>query len=159
MDEALIIGNGPRIWDDLMAAPRWPAIVTDEGGLRHPASFDLWVCADPDDMAEYIDTRAAAGFDMAFTAYSQDFRTAPKSGVRIHRAPTSVTVPRVPAGSELLAALTAKALGYERIIFCGFTVRPHLKALWREHQKELRPIVRSMSGWSRAMFGEPEEWF
>ena len=72
--------------------------------------------------------------------------------------------------SGLLAVKIARELGFNRIILCGVPMtvqgghfRRHqrwvsafgFRPAWERHAAELRPYVRSMSGWTREIFGAP----
>ena len=77
---------------------------------------------------------------------------------------------RPPSGSSaLLGTLAAIRLGYNRIILCGCPLTgineidksnyETFRAGWTALKKEVHNKVRSMSGWTRELLGEPsEEW-
>lgn len=157
MKSALVVSSTVEIWDDLMDAPRWESILTDEAGLRHPVPIKLWVSARPKFFADLIDERKATGYDMGFDAYSTVEGRA-KCGHRIIKAP--IDEPMIPNifGAELLAVLVAEHLGYDRLILCGFSKCQQSRRQWLSHRDRLAPIVRSMSGWTRETFGPPEDW-
>jgi hypothetical protein len=156
---AIVISNGASIWDDLMEAPRWPAIVVDEAGLRHPIAIDVWVSALPE-FPEFIDQRFMNGFDMRFLAFSREPGVAPESGHKIFECETDIGAAPTVSGSEALAVIQAVKMGYSELILCGFEAKRRQKSaagLWLSHMKELEPVVRSMSGWTREIFGGPYE--
>lgn len=156
---ALIIGNGPSIWDDLMSAPQWPAIVVDEGGLRHPVPIEVWVSAWPEQLAQYIDERSECGYSMGFEAYSTKMMEA-ACGHKIHAAPFTKPLPRTSEASEFLACMVADYLGYEQLLLCGLGGKVRSDAVhkyWIDNYERFQHNVRSLSGWSMNMFGNPDE--
>lgn len=71
-----------------------------------------------------------------------------------------------PSGSSaLLGALAGIRMGYDKIILCGCPLigvnkkafRPYseFQKGWKAKEKEVRPFVRSMSGWTKELLGEP----
>lgn len=70
--------------------------------------------------------------------------------------------------SALLGAQAGLRLGYRRIVLCGCPMTGKnekggsyegFRAGWEQKQKYLAGRVRSMSGWTRELLGEPtEEW-
>lgn len=73
----------------------------------------------------------------------------------------------------LLAVKVAREKGYDRIVLAGVPMSPELghfyeprrqwgsarrfHGAWRRHLSMLKPFVRSCSGWTREMFGAPDE--
>lgn len=72
--------------------------------------------------------------------------------------------------SGLFAVKLAKEKGFERIILCGVPMRQDaghvvrhspwgacraFEGGWKKHKAEIAPLVRSYSGWTRELFGEP----
>jgi len=72
--------------------------------------------------------------------------------------------------SGLFAVKVARELGYRRVILCGVPMTVEgghfrrrqrwaachgFRPAWERHAGELRPYLRSMSGWTRELFGAP----
>ena len=90
-----------------------------------------------------------------------------------HRSGPNVTnhVEDWAGSSGLFACKIARQLGFERIILCGVPMDPSAKhvvraqpwpagvtfrrASWERHKEEIKPFVRSMSGWTAEQFGRP----
>lgn len=76
------------------------------------------------------------------------------------------------AGSSgLFAVKVARQLGFEQIILCGVPMQVEqrhfirrepwgaamaFRAGWERHRANIAPYVRSMSGWTKELFGEPD---
>ena len=70
--------------------------------------------------------------------------------------------------SALLGVLATIDEGYKKIILCGCPLtgknnkqQPYSMFWpgWKQHEKEVRPYVKSMSGWTKELLGEPTiEW-
>lgn len=75
-----------------------------------------------------------------------------------------------PSGSSaLLAAFAAKKIGYKKIVLCGCPLEganarkaPYevFRKGWNHYKDEVIGIVKSMSGWTRQLLGEPSlKWY
>ena len=184
MKRALIVGSAPCVFDDLLDAPRWPIIAVNYAGLRNTGPIEMWVSLHFRLLAKLIDQRYDNGADMNFEAYSRipnnvTGRIVTDCGVEIKPA----KVGRVGNGSSgLLAVMTAIDKGYDQLILCGIPLEgsetlqandeiekrtrgrrgaeafERFRHPWKLNEELIRRHVRSMSGWTREVFGGPEEW-
>jgi len=153
-----------------------------ERTLRDIASFDL-LCDNYDSMAIGLDAIDKCEFPINYIAsyHDEDFKKIKeklktkgfhnyklihhklKDGVDIveeHLAPSG--------SSALLGAVAAIRLGYTKIVLCGCPLigiasTKYDYALfqkgWVHREKEVKPYVKSMSGFIKEKFGEPTiEW-
>lgn len=184
MKQALVIGSAPGVFDDLKAAPAWPKIVVNWAGVRELGPIEFWASLHPLLMIEMIGQRERKHGDMNFTAYvkmpRQNQKPPRRKPVVLH--PLMQPAPATDTGngsSALLAVMVALHLGYERLLLCGVPLegaytlqgkgpelrgRPNapmfemFRKAWTNQRLRLAPHVRSMSGWTRGLFGGPEEW-
>jgi hypothetical protein len=179
MKKALVVGSAPCVSLDLQNAPDWPLIVVNWAGIRQLGPIEFWVSIHRRLIYKGIESRRALGGDMNFTAYT---KIPPKEKVQTFPPPTKVERAEQTMGSgssALFAVEIALRLGYRRLVLCGvplegqFTLQENgeesrirkggdlVKAFqpaWLRHFPELEMHVRSMSGWTKELFGEPIGW-
>ncbi len=134
----------------------WPGRV-DYWFTLHPKSIGVWP-----GMPGALRRRENAGLNRPQT-------WAHKSGLGIDRH-----TPDWGGSTGLLAVKGLRQLRFNRIVLAGVPMSPeqnhyyegtgwshatHYRKGWREHRDEIAPFVRSMSGWTREIFGAPTaEW-
>jgi hypothetical protein len=167
---ALILGGAVCVWDDLERfRVLWPhdcvTIATNETGWLYPGRLDYWISLHPENFArkKWLMKRPA-----------KDYRTVS------HRSrkdmPIDLILEHWGAGSSGLYAVTlAEYLKAPAAVLCGVPLddqgnvdgRPHwaMKEVnthrqgWEKQRDRIAPWVRSMSGWTRDLLGEPTaEW-
>lgn len=170
---ALILGGADCVWDDLEAVgrlcdvPSAVLLAVNDVGYAYAGRVDHWCSLHPENFAGWKARRAANGYADGYVTWS---RTRPMLADRI--------CPTLDKGtSAMLAVSVANRLGCERIVLVGCPLerRPHFhderngrrwcgakvhQPAWIR-QKEAGKLehVRSMSGWSRDLLGEPDaEW-
>lgn len=170
---ALVLGSADCLYDDIadverLTGGRWDGLVVaaNQAGVLWPHRLDHWVTFHPQNMARWIGERADMGRNVDMTTWAH-------YGVQTDR-----TLDHWEGSSGMFAARVALHLGCERIILCGIPLdsRPHAvehetwgSGDWKEanvYQKQLRESahryegrVRSMSGFTAALFGSPtREW-
>lgn len=186
MKRAVIVGSAPCVWDDLAAAPEWPLIVINAMGLKILGEIDLWCSIHGTELCERMKKRDRLGGDIDYLAYGVIDNPRIKDPEdsrfnRVHRGQNGIWVG---GSSGMFAIQVALSLGYERLVLCGVpldgndTIQDdgikHFKGGNRnkyggrdpayaqyqqafiDHEEQLIPHVRSMSGWTKLRFGPPE---
>ena len=169
MSVALVLGGAECLMDDLGAARRvlgtLPRVVVavNHAGATYPGRIDHWVTLHPAKFRIWERRRTGPG---TYTRWSWK-RGHPLVDERLgHWGKGS---------SGLYAVTVARHLGVERIVLCGVPMdgqgnvdgrkeweqkeyELHREG-WMYHLERIAPFVRSMSGWTRDLLGEPtEEW-
>lgn len=173
----IITGSAPCVIDDLAAAFRLYSQIC----LLSPGScsfYDfmaiglssvdkhLWpikymATYHPAEIPEIKKRREAAGGNTDYLVISHE-----------HKPGVDIFEPFIPptGSSSHLGALAAIRLGYKKIILCGCPLTGDcpthkgnkyetFRAGWTAKLSIVKPFVRSMSGWTRELLGEPtEEW-
>jgi len=165
----LALGGADCVWDDMERAAgmldRFDVAAVNEAGRDYRGDLALWCSLHAEKMPGW--QRARRG-NQDYACICNKLR----AGARIDRA-----VPEFWSGSSGLYVVQVAAMvfGYDRIICCGMplTETPHFHKAhpwndartyqrgWREgtDQPELRGKVRSMSGFTRDLLGEPDtDW-
>lgn len=172
-DRALILGGAETLWDDVDGALQltggaWPGrvVAVNEAGVHWEGDLHHWVSYHPEHMQGWAERRAANGYRGDFTTWAR--RMEPW---------VDRQAPHWDGGSSgLLAVAVCHELGMERVILCGVPIerRPHFHdrddgrpwkyadTHWRKWKKaapKMAGWVRSMSGRTRDLLGEPTtEW-
>lgn len=167
---AVVLGGADNVWSDLEAARRlctFDLVVAVNAAFRtYPGEIDAAVTFHTDLLPTWIEQRRAAGFPDARTYWSS----------RGQRAIPGMTINTVPAwggSSGMIGAEVGIALA-THVVLCGIPMDPaaehfdrpgawqealHHRHAWEAHAEELRTKVRSMSGWTAGLLGEPTaEW-
>ena len=168
---ALILGGSEDVFTEyvealkLCAAAGTPYTIFACNAMieAFPGPLDNGVTLHPDELSMWLSRRATAGFS-------------PPKVMWAHRGFANVDQwSRDWLGSVgLFAIKIAREEQFRKIICCGCPMNeganhfkrkvPWTAALgfrrgWNEHRRELTPFVRSMSGWTKEMFGPPTvEW-
>jgi len=167
---ALAVGGAENVLDEYermrelcrAAGKSWTTLVCNDTIPIFPDHIDHAVTLHPDKMYLWISNRKKAGFDDVGATWCH----------RPYRNFTNDT--RDWGGSSgLLCVKIARTLKL-RVIMCGIPMtvegnhvlrKKHWQAAhgfrrgWSRHAPELKPFVRSPSGWTNELFGAPtEEW-
>lgn len=185
MPDALVLGGGPHVWDEVIAFERlygqqWDGIViaANDVGVHWPRDLHHWCSLHPDKLVQkdpnhprrypWVQQRMLNGFSMDFVTWSRrdkltDRQVQPWGG----------------GSSGLLAVAVAFALEAPRIILCGvpMTKQPHFEEsgvhnqklvwasadnhwrVWQGWATKMQGRVRSMSGRTQELLGMPDsEW-
>ena len=161
---ALVVGGSERVKEELAEAEALCAgcdvtrfVINDM--IPQAEGPCIAVSLHPTKLADWLKRREANG------------HPAP-SQVWAHRSGPNVTnhVEDWAGSSGLFACKIARQLGFERIILCGVPMEPSAKHVvrgqpwpagvtfrrgWERHKEEIKPFVRSMSGWTAEQFGRP----
>lgn len=171
----LVLGSAPCLWDDVeraQALHRFDAVIAaKQAGIYWPGELYSWVTLHPDWMPDYIAQREANGYPPAREIVAHKKRSIVEKEFH-YRWPGAHDT----AASGMSAAKYAVCdCGFIRVVLCGIPmeVGPRIdgEGKWNEGmvQKyraamvpvldDVRKYVRSMSGWTREVLGEPTvEW-
>ena len=168
----LILGGANTVWEDAAKAQELATfdvtIAVNDIGTVWEGRLDHWVSLHPDQFNKWMNARAEKGLNDDYKTWAHKLEV-----------PRSKPQPRLDAAmkdwggsSGLLAVRIALAIGGTRIVLAGIpmsanaahyfdpkpwgTAMSHRKA-WQTHQAEMAPFVRSMSGWTQALLGEPTQ--
>lgn len=121
----------------------------------------------PKDIEEYIARRKSKGLNIDFLVISHTDRISKNQKTD----KVNIFEPhKDPSGSSaLLGAAAAIKLKYNKIILCGCPMSGrnpegkqsynHFQKGWEKRGEEIKPYVRSMSGWTKGFLGYPtKEW-
>ena len=174
----LILGGAVCVWDDLerfRALYTGPVvtIATNETGWLYPGKLDHWISLHPENFErkKWLMKRPLKDY----TTWSHRYV---KSGTdrKLPGEPVDRTLEHWGQGSSgLFAVALAEYLKAKRAVLCGVPLddqgnvdgRPHwaMKEVnthrqgWEKQRERIAPWVRSMSGWTRELLGEPTlEW-
>jgi hypothetical protein len=162
---ALVLGCAENVWADaasiLSRCTPDAVFAVKDMIARWPLRIDYGVTLHPDRTDEYMRDRNRRNWPCNFSVWS-------------HRRHTSMTVHKVTpdwAGSSgLFAVKIALEEGFDGVVLAGVPmeaefghVRRHqtwgaaktFRNGWLHRVDQLKPHVRSMSGWTREIFGEP----
>lgn len=139
-----------------------------------PGRIDYAATLHPDKLAGWMKRRAEAGYPGMPQRWTYQRGEPAKTEMRADRVTRDWG-----GGSGLFTAKVLRECGLTRIVLAGIPMddRPHVagstvkhpaapwtackdfRKAWREHRTEIAPFVRSMSGWTRDLFGAPTaEW-
>lgn len=168
---ALVIGGAKCVWDDVALFRKlWTPdvhVCVNHIGMIWPHTLHCWVSYHADLLVMWIRERARNGFNDAnelWTSYER----------RDARPPIKCwPVEGIGGSSGLLATYVAKGKGL-KVVLAGVPMsadmghwhdkqqnKPWAEALkfqshWTKRLPELKDDVRSMSGWTRDLLGEPD---
>jgi hypothetical protein len=166
---ALILGGADTLHVDRAAAfalfePDL-VIACNHAGRDEPGCVDHWASMHPEIMPQWVRDRARAGRPTAANYWHPRHKPAylPSNPIR-----------SVGGSSGMLCLMVAKQLQVTHAVLAGVPMtkmnrhyddgKPWYEArqyhpAWIRQRDELAPWVRSMSGWTRELLGEPsEEW-
>lgn len=171
MTTALILGGASCIWSDVEAALCLGefdlAIACNDIGTAWAGELDAWVTLHPENMAGWVERRAARGYPPAKRIVYHEVKTGcpepdlitPYHWHRHHKS----------ASSGLFCAKVAIELGVTRGVLCGvpLTMTPHFndRGDWSAASSfhdglmhaapHLKDSIRSMSGRTKEVLGMP----
>lgn len=167
----LVLGCGPCLFEDLERAPKCDDVmVVNRAGLLYLEPIRQWSSAHGKDLVGWVEERRRLSGDMNFRAFG-NFTRNQESGIVERRNKADHG-----GSSAMYATLLAIEHGWQKIILCGVPLdgndsltRDGVKHYesgywvyrrpWEDHFDEIKDNVRSMSGWTRELLGEPTaEW-
>lgn len=173
MKIAFVLGSGDTLHDDLARAL---AIVTPDlwlaanhAGRDHDGLLDHWCTMHPEKMAGWVQERRDQGRPDAGMLWRPQHKQ-PGRNLTMQNAPSW-------GGSSGLLCVTVALMFCDasHVVLCGVPLEaenkhyddtrrvwaeaPRYRHAWVKHQEKMRVRVRSMSGWTRQLLGDPtEEW-
>jgi hypothetical protein len=155
--KVLIVGGADCVWDDLAMVGDWPHDICaiNDIGQKLPR-VTHWVTLHPREWEIHQRRAIATGY----TRWSH------------HEPCDKIFTPPGKGSSGLYAVRVMMHLGYTQIILAGVPMeqRPHFnkerdwadcdkyKKAWTDDLDEIKPFVRSCSGWTRRLLGGPENF-
>ncbi len=178
MTRSLVLGGAWNLFDDIaklegLTGCVWPDMVlaVNDASYAYPHGIDCLVTLHPKNLEGWRAKRAAAGFPMEFETWGGVWRT----GTDDSNSPlVNHVLPVTRVGSSGYHAVeVALHLGCERVVLAGVPMEfgPHFhskkpwdspmfhRPAWEESVEDFDDRVRSMSGWTAELLGEPDaEW-
>lgn len=161
IDQALSLGE----YDGVVAA--------NEAGVAWSGELTSWVSLHPLEMPGRVARRAARGHPPALEIVSHPVDQKPD--VVTTCVPYKLPGQKTSGSSGLFAVKRALDLGATKVVCCGIPIDADLGRIdgkevwtsarlfrqgWEQSTPVLRGRVKSMSGWTRQLLGEPTpEWF
>lgn len=182
----LVVGGASCVWDDLESVPEgwWDQVVAvNDVGVWWDLPLDHWVSLHAEKFSpfghkgDWLAQRRAHGYPDAARVWSAKGRL--RRGELWPGTTDALDESWSASGSSgLFAVRVALHVGASRVILCGVPIdrRPHFtesrnhsrtkafssaegyRKAWQRQAENLRPCVRSMSGWTRNLLGGPDEW-
>lgn len=165
---ALVIGGANCVWDDIAAALDFAepdcVFACNDIGTRWPHQLDGWVTLHPEHMPGWREQRARNGFAPALEHIGHEMAPG------IDRAIDYRFPGMTGSGSSGLFAVKAAMERAEKVILAGVPMDPKQAHFfdakqwhefmsflpgWENAMPHIRHRVRSVSGWTRKMLGEP----
>jgi hypothetical protein len=165
------------MWADLEAwamgpaPPRgWDVIAVNRAGLLYQEPIRCWCSIHGVALVDWIEERRQLGCDMNFQAFGNFTRFQDSGSVERWNCPNWGGT------SSAYAVDLALKAGWDRVVLCGVPMAGNeslgvdeilayptgyevYRIGWEKHYDEIKDKVRSMSGWTRELLGEPtEEW-
>lgn len=170
---ALVLGDARTVWEEATAALAMfepdAVAATNNAGIAWPGRLDYWCTLHPQQCTSWV------GIDAAVRQRVAAGRNRPQTWA--HKASRGVDrhVADWAGSSGLFAVRVLLHEGFTHIVLAGVPMnrdgahfydegRPWESAGsfhkgWEKHMAQLRPHVRSMSGWTRVRLGGPTpEW-
>lgn len=174
---ALVIGGARCVWDDIVAArplgPYSMTIVVNDMISHWPGVIDYAVTLHPEKMSGWLIDRAkwGLGAPMRTASHASDGGTGfTPDLIMNHKTHRTMSLG---ASSGLFATLVAME-NKKRAVLCGVPMMAEEAHFfcddywedvsgfigeWDRMKTHIAPYVRSMSGWTRGLLGEPtKEW-
>lgn len=176
MKTILIAGGAKCVFDDFERATKMhnfdSIMAVNDVGQELP-KLDFWVSMHPEKMVRWLEGRRKNGHPDPTSLWTGHDRAVPTGAQAVKLGLTFNTIRNTRGGSGLLAIYVARYLKFERIVLAGIPMSRdqehyHKPGWWKEcnlyrvvweNNGSLKEDCRSMSGWTRAKFGEPtKEW-
>lgn len=166
---AFVLGGANTLHSDLHSAlclcQPHTLIATNHAGRDFMGILPHWCTLHTEKMPQWIEERRAKNLPDAKNFWTSNIKTVPSEHENLYRR-----VPSWNGSSGLLAIQVGLELGYDRIVLCGvpldrkaehYDVRgdwpdaPRYRSAWTKNIRHLRGKVKSFSGWTRDLLGEP----
>jgi hypothetical protein len=169
---ALILGGAATVWSDAdraLALGEFDlTIAVNDIGKVWKGRVDHWVSLHPDKLKTWIGERRKAGLNADFQTWAH--RRYRGVGKRESLPHITSSVADWHGSSGLLAVAVALRLKCTRIVLAGVPMSPkaahffdekpwvvatRFQMAWKRNLPEIKDFVRSMSGWTAELLGEP----
>lgn len=173
MTIAIVLGGAECLREDMDAAFALfkpdVIIAVKDIGITHP-HIDHWVTYHPERLPKEIAIRRAKGLADPLYIWTYDkIMHRPKVGVEFRTV-------KHRGGSSGFMGMAVACIVADKAVLCGIPMDPaqkhfsrpkkrgwpeamYYRKVWSEHHNEYKNRVRSMSGWTRQIFGAPtQEW-
>lgn len=166
---ALVLGSADCVEEDKERALRMfkPDYIfcTNELGVDYPDEFDHWCTMHPDKLSGWVAARRKAGRPDAKQIWVPQHRNPPKDIAGLVRY-----APSRGGSSGMLCCMVVLKILNCRAVLAGMPMlaanahynnpRPwndaiHYHGAWRQSLHELNDRIKSMSGWTKELLGEP----
>jgi len=166
---ALVLGGGASLWQDVDAAlaiSEFDGVVAcNDAGANWRGDLDAFVTLHPDKLTGWLGQRQALGLSDPRHVIAHRQVGGAVTRVLDYRWPEM----QKSGSSGLFAVKAALDLGFDRLVLCGIPIEPSghffdpkewsdaslFKGAWVSVRDRLSGNVRSMSGWTRQLFGQP----
>lgn len=174
----LVLGGANCLYDhlqkakDLLSEAVVPVVACNESGIAWQGQLDHWCTLHPKKMPDWVEAKKKKPELIWWEETKTRFWTS--NTVDLPKKIKWENVPRWNGSSGLLCVTVALHLGFKKIILCGvplekkdkhfFCEKPWLDAPryrkgWLDHKKHMGNKVRSFSGWTKLLLGEPtKKW-
>lgn len=170
---AFVYGGANTLQDDIKAAEALcepdTIIACNNAGMDYPGVLPHFCTLHTELVPEWLEMRRAKGLPDPLNFWTSNVKTIPECHDTLYHK-----VPSWNGSSGLLCVTVAMYLGYEKIILCGVPLdkqaahydddavwmdAPRYRHAWVKHKEFMLGKVKSPSGWTRAILGEPtKEW-
>lgn len=168
-ETALVLGGARSVWADREAAMKLfqpiHVLATNETGRDLDGRVDHWVSMHPEKMSEWVRGRAKLGNEPALNLWKPKHKQ-PFPGLEMKSAPSwggssgllAVTVALIALEVEFVIVAGCPLLNEECHYFDQKVWREahQYRAAWVRYLPQMRNRVKSMSGWTRELLGEPD---
>jgi hypothetical protein len=173
MTVAIVLGGAACLHEDMQAAFELFApdvvIAVKDIGITYP-HIDHWVTYHPERLPKELAIRRSKGLaDPLFVWTYDKIAIRPKIGIEFRTV-------KHRGGSSGFMGMAVACIVADRAVLCGIPMDPkqkhfsrpkkqgwpeatYYRRVWSEHHDEYKDRVRSMSGWTKEIFGAPtQEW-
>lgn len=165
MKSILILGGAGCVWKDIASLGDWPAQIdvaaANDVGSKWPGHLVFWVSLHPRKFAKWEMLRRNNGFPDGYVKYGNKFG----------RPMVDWVIPDWGGSSGLYAVKIALSLEYDNIVLAGIPMEAseghyfnseewkqcdQYRNAWERHLDEIKPYVKSCSGWTKRLLGGPD---
>jgi hypothetical protein len=159
MNPLIVVGSAPCTQEDLASLPPMEAdymLIGLDSVEKYLGHVQYMATHHPAEIQQTTERRRKAGGNTDWRTISHEKRPGVDIVTPLNGKPSG--------SSAMLGILTALKLGYNRIICCGCPLTGDKKYEsfhrgWTSRLDLIKDNVRSCSGWTRDLIGEPtEEW-
>jgi len=164
MKSILILGGAKCVWEDVGSLGQWPKTVVvaavNDVGAQWPGPLIFWASLHPRKFKKWEKARRLNGYPPGYEKWSHKY----------NKPMTDRTLPDWGGSSGLFACKIALRLGYEQIVIAGIPMEKaeghffnskdwndcdKYRNKWNKRLDEIKPFVRSCSGWTNRLLGGP----